>query len=162
MPRRRPVLTNPGAVACLVLWVSACAPGPVEVAAPEQSEPTTRACEELVDALPDEVDGVERREVEPDTGTTAGWGDPAIVLHCGVPEPPGFNELSACQITNGVAWWIPDEQITGQAVDIVMTTIGRSPGVEVSIPAEHFPPAETMVDLAGAVRQHSTQVKRCG
>jgi hypothetical protein len=79
-----------------------------------------------------------------------------------VPEPPGFDELSTCQVTDGVAWFIPDEQITGQAVDIVMTTIGRSPGVEVRIPADYFPPAATMVDVGASVRRHTDRFDRCG
>jgi len=162
MPRRRPVLANAGAVACLALGVAGCSSDAVEVEAPEPSGAAATACQELVDALPDRVDGAQRREVEPDTGTAAAWGDPPIVLRCGVPKPAGFDELSTCQITNGVAWFIPDEQITGRAVDIVMTTVGRSPDVEVTIPADYFPPADTMVDVADAVKENTVRVARCG
>ena len=46
------------------------------------------------------------------SATAAAWGDPAIVLRCGVGEPASFDQFSTCQIVNGVAWYIPDEQIT--------------------------------------------------
>ena len=161
MHRRRPVLANAGAVACLVV-AAGCSPGAVEVDSPAPAGQDTDACRRLVDDLPDLVDGAERRPVEPADAPAAAWGDPPIVLRCGVTEPRGFDELSSCQITNGVAWFIPEEQITGQPVDIVMTTVGRSPNVEVRIPAEYFPPADTMVDVAATVKQHSEQVRRCG
>jgi Protein of unknown function (DUF3515) len=161
MPRRRPVLANAGAVACLLVVVGGCTPT-VEVDAPDLSDSDAAACADLVDALPDLVAGGLRRPVEPDDRAAAAWGDPAIVLRCGVPEPAGFDELSTCQITDGVAWFIPDEQITGQAVDIVMTTVGRSPDVEVRIPADYFPPADTMVDVGASVKRHTERVERCG
>jgi hypothetical protein len=116
-----------------------------------------------VDALPGTVADQERREVEDAaTAIATAWGDPPIVLRCGVGEPASFDQLSTCQIVNGVAWYIPDKQITGSATDITMTTIGRKPGVEVAIPADYFPPAATMVDLATAMKQHTQRVERCG
>ena len=163
MPRRRPVRSNAGAVACLGLLATAgCTAGAVDV---EPTDPggDAASCERLVDALPGTVADLERREVDDPAATTAAaWGDPAIVLRCGVGEPASFDSLSSCQITNGVAWYIPDEQITGQAVDITMTTIGRDPGVEVTIPADYFPPAATMVDLAAALKAGTEKVARCG
>ncbi len=130
---------------------------------PTQPGADAAACERLVDGLPETVADQERREVEDAAATTAAaWGDPAIVLRCGVGEPASFDRFSACQIVNGVAWYIPDEQITGSATDITMTTIGRKPGVEVAIPADYFPPAATMVDLAAALKRHTERVERCG
>ena len=137
---------------------------------PTQPGADAAACERLVDGLPETVADQERREVEDAAATTAAaWGDPAIVLRCGVGEPASFDRFSACQIVNGVAWYIPDEQITGSATDITTlttkfssSTIGRKPGVEVAIPADYFPPAATMVDLAAALKRHTERVERCG
>jgi uncharacterized protein DUF3515 len=162
MPRRRPVRTNAGAVACVVLLTSGCTAGAVDVARTDPGDDAA-ACERLVDALPQTLADQERRDVDDAAATTAAaWGDPPIVLRCGVGEPASFDALSSCQITNGVAWYIPDEQITGRAVDITMTTIGREPGVEVRIPADYFPPAATMVDLAAPLKEHTEKVERCG
>ncbi len=140
------------------LLLAGCA-GPVDVTAPDPGAQAA-ACTSLVDDLPELVGDQERRTVE--TPYAAAWGDPAIVLRCGVPQPEDFDALSSCQITDGVAWFVPEEQITGQAEDVVMTTIGREPGVEVSIPSEYFPPAGTMVDLAETLKQHTERVERCG
>jgi hypothetical protein len=162
MPRRRPVRTNAGAVACLVLLATGCTAGAVDVAGTDPGADAA-VCERLVDALPPSLAGQERRTVDDaDAATAAAWGDPPIVLRCGVEEPASFDALSTCQITNGVAWYVPDEQITGRAVDVTMSTIGRTPGVEVVIPADYFPPAAAMVGLAGPVKEHTEKVARCG
>jgi hypothetical protein len=42
-----------------------------------------------------------------------------------------------------------------------MTTVGRAEYVEVQVPADYFPPANTMVDLAPAVKQTIRQVRPC-
>ena len=162
MARRRPVLRNAGAVACLAVFAAGCADGAVTVDPVAVDGSERAACAELRDALPEVVAGLERRTVEPEDAYAAAWGSTPVVLRCGVGEPEEFDRYSACQITDGVAWFVPDEQITGEPVDIVMTTIGRSPGVEVSLPAEHFPPADAMVDLAPAIKETTEMVERCG
>ena len=167
MSRRRPVLLNAGVVACLAALgvTAACSSGAVEVTgvtSTDVSSTDASACKDLREALPERVDGLERRAVEPEDAYAAAWGDPPVVLRCGVHEPPAFDEYSSCQITNGVAWFIPDEQITGEPVDITMTTVGRSPVVEVRLPAEHFPPANAMVDLAPALKKETRKVSTCG
>jgi hypothetical protein len=37
--------------------------------------------------LPEQVEGQQRRDVEPAGPLAAAWGDPAIVLRCGVGPP---------------------------------------------------------------------------
>lgn len=167
MPRRRPVLRNAGVVACLALTVLAgcSSDGAVEVAGVTEDDLSagdTASCARLRDALPEVVDGLARRRVEPVDSYAAAWGRSPVVLRCGVEEPEAFDEYSSCQITDGVAWFIPDEQITGEPVDITMTTVGRSPVVEVRLPAEHFPPANAMVDLAPAIKQTTRETSTCG
>jgi hypothetical protein len=166
MRRRRPVPRNAGAVACLgavALLAAGCSGWTVEVRpAPDLEGTAAEACATLSEALPDELVGVERRPVAPTRSGTAAWGDPPIVLRCGVGVPAAFDAVATCQITNGVAWFIPDEQITGEPEDITMTTIGRSPGVEVRLPADYFPPAAAMVQLAPALKESTRKVSRCG
>jgi len=163
MLRRRPVLRNAGAVLflCLGLTTAGCSPGPVEFDPPAVRGTDASACRRLVDALPSSVSEQQRRDVEPEEGYGAAWGDPAIVLRCGVGRPAGFDDFSTCQVTDGVGWFIPERQITGQAVDVLMTTVDREPAVEVRIPADYFPPAATMVDLAPAITASSEQEDPC-
>lgn len=173
--RRRPVPTNAGAVprpgtvraVCalvlvLGLGLAGCGDDDVPIESPPLSPAEGAACERLVGALPDVVDGLDRRPVEPEGAYGAAWGDPPVVLTCGVPEPAGFDELATCQIANDVAWFIPEEQITGSPLEIVMTTVGRSVDVEVRLPAEYWPPADAMVDLADAITRTTTETEPCG
>ena len=146
-----------GVVALLALATTSCA---VDVPDTKVSDAERETCTELVDALPDHVSDQERRKT---TGNPLGaaWGDPAIVLRCGVGTPEGFDQFSACQVVNGVGWFVPQKTIEDQGADVVMTTVGREPAVEVTVPATYRPPAAVMVDLGRAVRTHSRVVKPC-
>lgn len=144
----------------LAVLAGGCSHGPVDITRPRMDDVETRACAALVEELPAEL--VEQRRREPAVGYGAAWGDPPIVLRCGVDEPAGFEATSACQIVNGVAWFIPDEQITGEPEDLVMTTVGRTPTVEVALPSAYFPPAAAMAQLAGPVANSTTEVEPCG
>jgi hypothetical protein len=130
------------------------------VDAPPLAGARARACSDLLDVLPAHVDGQSRMPVR-GTGYAAAWGDPPIELRCGVPKPALFDKFAACQTVNGVDWFIPESQQTGRAVDITMTAVGRAEYVQVQIPHDYFPPAATMVDLAGAVKQSIRLVKPC-
>ena len=157
-------------MACLGLVLASCG-GPLQVDAPELTGTAARTCSELVDALPETVDDVERREVEPADAPAAACGvrstmelggsDPAIVLRCGVEMPAAFDDFSTCHETNGIGWFIPDEQMTGSPTEITMTTIGRDVNVEVALPVEHFPPANTMVDLSEAIDRATEEIDPC-
>jgi hypothetical protein len=151
-------------VACLAataLLATGCGDSTVEVDAPELAGETARTCAALVDALPQSVDGAKRRSVEPAGKTAAAWGDPAIVLRCGVRKPRGFDRFATCQETNGVGWFIPEQQMTGAPRPITMTTIGRTVYVEVRLPTEHWPPAAAMVDLASAIKKTVRETDPC-
>jgi hypothetical protein len=164
MPRQRPVPhRTAGAVACLATLVASagCSPGTVEVESPDLEGADATACARLVDALPDSVSDESRRAVEPEDAYGAAWGDPAIVLRCGVPMPAAFDDFAACQVTNGVGWFVPEAQFEDQQADVVMTTIGRAQNVQVVLPAEYRPPAAAMVDLADAIKESIREVRPC-
>lgn len=128
---------------------------------PEPTGSAADTCAALVEALPDTVDGAERREVEPADAPAAAWGHPAIVLRCGVQMPEEYDDYAMCHETNDVGWFIPDELVTGSPEAITMTTIGRDVNIEVALPVEHFPPANAMVDLAAAIKQTTEEVDGC-
>jgi len=70
------------------------------------SAPDPGACAALLAALPDEIDpGVRRRAVTTDPARTAAWGDPAVTLECGVPEPDRPDQPAQ---VNGVVWSVRD------------------------------------------------------
>lgn len=144
-----------------MVLLAGCGGGSVDIDAPELQGPAAQACGRLVDALPDSVSDQPRRQLEPGQEYAAAWGDPPIVLTCGVPEPEGFDRFAICQETNGVGWFVPEEQIVDQSADVEMTTIGFEQNVEVVVPAQYRPPAAAMVDLAAAVKRSLRETQPC-
>ncbi|MGI9157579.1 MAG: DUF3515 domain-containing protein [Marmoricola sp.] len=141
----------------LLAGVTGCAVG---VHAPDVDAKTRTACTSFTKALPGKVSDQKSRSVD-DSELGAAWGDPAIVLRCGVGTPEGFTRISACQSTNGIDWFVPEEQMGDHPVDVLMTTIGRSPRIGVKVPAAYWPPAASMVDLTGAIKQHTKKTGGC-
>jgi len=131
------------------------------VQTPELAPAAAGTCADLVGALPSTVDSASRRDVEPSGAPAAAWGDPAILLRCGVAMPESFDEFATCQETDGVGWFIPEEQMTGEGESITMTTIDRAVNIEVTLPPEHWPPANAMVDLAPAIKRYVEQTDPC-
>jgi Protein of unknown function (DUF3515) len=131
------------------------------VDAPPASGADSRACTALIEGLPRRVADQPERRVDARGGYAAAWGDPPIELRCGVPRPKGSDRFASCQVANGVGWFIPESQQTGQPVDITMTTVGRALNVEVRVPAAYFPPVNAMVDLAPALKRAIREVRPC-
>jgi len=121
------------------------ATGPVAVDRPAVTgADVDAACAALVAALPDEIDpGVERRPVEPDEGRTAAWGDPAVVLECGV-APPERSESPV--VVNGVGFTTRDVGPANRWL-----THGRTVFASVTIPDAYENAVELVFPLAGPV-----------
>jgi hypothetical protein len=145
-------------VVTLAALVAGC--GTVDVPASSATSADRAACRGLVAALPDRVSDQERRETSGNP-LGAAWGDPAIVLRCGVRRPADQDQFAACQTVDGIDWFAPESASTDQSSDVVLTTIGREPRVEVVVPAELRPPAATMVDLAATIERHTRKVAGC-
>jgi hypothetical protein len=141
------------------LLLAGCGSLKVEPPALTASERT--ACTALVKALPDHVNDQNARSL---SGTAvAAWGDPAIVLRCGVDKPKGFTKVAQCQTANGMDWFVPNSASNDPGANVVMTAVGRVPLVQVTVPAQYRPeglPA-TMIDLAKAIRAHTKVVSHC-
>ncbi|WP_243744544.1 DUF3515 domain-containing protein [Streptomyces hainanensis] len=144
--------------ATVLLTAGACdssAGGP-EVTAPSPTGETARACEALATDLPDEVDGESRGTAAGDSPYVAVWGDPAIVLRCGVPEPavmtagsetydPGAEFVGVNDVT-----WLYEEQSDGAR----FTTAEREFFVEMTVPDDYAPEVNPLLDVAAAVLDH--------
>ena len=147
-----------GVVALVALTSAAC--GGVDVPETSVSAAGREACESVVKALPERVADQSRRETSGNP-LGAAWGDPAIVLRCGVGTPEGYDKLAACQTINDLDWFVPEKMIEDQDADVVMTTIGRKPAVEVTVPASYRPPDAVLVDVSSAIKQHTQVTRRC-
>ncbi|WP_324273939.1 DUF3515 domain-containing protein [Blastococcus brunescens] len=101
---------------------------PVEV--PPATPEADANCPALMGTLPLELAGEPSRRVDSDTPYAYAWGDPAIVLVCGVDRPAGFVAgVSAIQI-NGVQWYVD----TSDPDATVWTTVDRPVYVEITLP----------------------------
>lgn len=80
--------------------------------------------------------------------TVATWGDPHIVLRCGVDKPAGLQPTSPCDVVNDVGWF--SEQIDD---GWRFTTIGRAGNIEVTVPTSYAPQADALVDLSAAIKK---------
>jgi hypothetical protein len=103
---------------------------PVEV--PPVTPEADASCPAVMAVLPLDLQGEPSRQVQSDSPFAYAWGEPPVVLVCGVDRPAGFTVgVSAIQI-NGVQWYvdISDPDTT------VWTTVDRPVYVQVRLPAE--------------------------
>ena len=121
------------------------------------------ACNGFLDDLPRRLAGEEKRKVNPAAALGRAWGDPAIIVRCGVDVPPGFTDISACEVANDVGWFVPEEQIDDQDGDLLFTAVGYRPVVSVEVPGDYRPEgsAAVLADLAQPVKDHLELVEAC-
>lgn len=134
--------------------LTGCA-GSVAVPDPAPTGEAETVCTAVLADLPTQVEGQDRRQVEPGRFSAA-WGSPAITLRCGVDKPPTLDPTSQCFEVNGVGW-LAEEAATGY----LFTTIGRTAYVEVAVPSEYAPEANILVDVAATVSAHNPVITPC-
>jgi Protein of unknown function (DUF3515) len=134
------------AVLPLLLLLTACNGTPdVRVAAPTGDD--TAQCPPLVPALPVTLDALEARQVEPSSPLVRAWGDPAVVLRCGVPDPPGYDPTATCVDINGVGWYAePQER------GVRFTSRWSTPRIEVTVPSTYAPEAGWLSTLSSELK----------
>jgi hypothetical protein len=144
------------AAAVGALSLAGCSAGPVDVVDPEPTGAAASECRAFLRAMPEELVDEERRDVSPDGATAAAWGDPAIVVRCGVDEPGALTPSSRCDVINDVGWFA--EELDSE---LRFTTIGRSVHLEVTVPDDYSPAADVLVKLAEAVTTTTTELHPC-
>ncbi|MPY60752.1 DUF3515 domain-containing protein [Streptomyces spongiae] len=126
-------------------------------AVPSPGAKVTGLCRNLDEALPDKVDGLSREDPEPRSTLTAGWGGSAIILRCGVEQPPKMVDPKVAKGTdpdavaggvNGVDW-LMEKRDDGS---YRFTCANRSAYVEVSV-VKGRDSSGALIDLAGAVKK---------
>ncbi|MDI5969398.1 DUF3515 family protein [Streptomyces sp. SL13] len=147
--------------AVLLLATSGCGLGgaAATVSVPHPSPATVKLCRKLHSVLPKRVDGLVRHTTSPASDLTTAWGNPAIVMRCGVPTPttlqPGnskFNPTADAASINGVDWlpeWLPDHSVG-------CTTTQLKAYIEVTIPRKYAGSdgdMSSLTDLASAIKE---------
>jgi hypothetical protein len=161
--RRRPWSHAAGGVgACmLVVLTAGCSGGPPVIETTDLSPAQAQACRDLVSDLPDTLAGQSSVEVEGDTAYGAAWGDPAIVLTCGVP-PMDLSDVLRCTEADGVGWLVPDDELAGDR-DATFTADGWRPRVRLLVPEDYLPEggAQALAELAGPIKKHLELAEPC-
>ncbi|AJE42699.1 DUF3515 domain-containing protein [Streptomyces nodosus] len=145
----------------LLIAAAGCSSGDAtaSTAVPSPDTKVAGLCRNLDKVLPRTVDGLDRKDPEPPSALTAGWGSPAIILRCGVAQPPkmtdpkvarGDDPTSVGGEVDGVGW-LMEKQSDGS---YRFTTTLRQAYVEVTLPEERADDgASVLVDLAPAVKR---------
>lgn len=124
--------------------------GPLPVAAVGQPAADSAACRTVMPALPQQLAGENRRTLEGATDGIAAWGDPAVILRCGLETPQELTCSSALVVVNGVSWLqLPDSGL-GET-----TYIAADRSVRIAVTIPDGSPAGSG---PGAIQQISTVV----
>ncbi len=128
------------------------------VTVPTRSLPARQAtvCRALLAKLPQRLRDRDRRPVSGDPEQNAAWGDPAVVLTCGVPQPEVPADAQVW-LLNGVCWLNHDST--------AWTTVDREVPVTVTVPKAYGPGGQWVIDfsdpLAAAVPERPDQPAGC-
>jgi len=101
----------------------------VQTAAP--SGDADVACPVFVDSLPGQLVGEPPRRVKSTSPYVRAWGDPAVVLVCGVDRPTRFTVGAGLIQIDDVQWFVD----TSDPKTVVWTAVDRPVYVQVRVPA---------------------------
>jgi hypothetical protein len=107
--------------------------------APPHAAAEQGPCTKVLAKLPVQLGPLAQRVVHPrpDTPFVVAWGEPPVVLACGVDRPPSLHAGSSSQyFTNGPATG-PFYDVTSSNGANVWTTIDRRPYIAITVPAKY-------------------------
>ncbi len=121
---------------------------PISVPAPPPNAAADASCTRLLAKLPITLAGLPARPAQSTSTYVVAWGDPAVVLRCGVPRPPGLRSGSADLdiVINGVLWLPVQRKDT-----TVWTTVDRPVYIEATVPKSYRQPP--LAPLSNAIIQ---------
>ncbi|WP_372344057.1 DUF3515 domain-containing protein [Streptomyces sp. KL116D] len=143
----------------LLIATAGCssADGSASAAVPSPGTTVTKLCQNLDKVLPSKVDGLSRKDPEPSSKLTAGWGGNAIILRCGVPQPPkmidpkvaeGGDPDAVAGGVDGVDWLMEKQDDDSYR----FTTANREAYVEVAA-EKGRDSSSVLVDLGPAIKK---------
>lgn len=130
--------------------LSACSPGTVSVHPPSPTGTVAEECARLGNVLPQQLESLRARVINPRSPLVHAWGNPAVVLTCGVQPPAGYSATSSeTTAVDGVTWF---EQVGTKIV--VWTAMRPGSGhdhtvnVQLQAPTHYQDQGTFLVDLA--------------
>ncbi|MCU1529937.1 MAG: hypothetical protein JWP75_3700 [Frondihabitans sp.] len=141
LPRRR-VVGATLAVLALAPLLAACSP---TVSLTPEAGANTVACAGVITRLPTSLGGLTMRDTN--AQGTGAWGSPsAVLLRCGLPTPD--RSTLPCYTLGGIDYLVQQKGKDGQ--DAILTTYGRTPGVQIVIDTDRVS-TSVLRDLGAAV-----------
>lgn len=131
----------------------------LSVAAYPANPASDATCARILQRLPVTLSGLATRRVSSASTSVVAWGDPAVVLRCGVPRPSGLAPNSADYVqevgdsAGRSVEWLP----AAVKKQTVWTTIDRGVYVEVTVPGK-YDGASMITPLTTAVSQATPAV----
>jgi Protein of unknown function (DUF3515) len=109
-------------------------------------------CADLLEHLPVRLGALNPRIVHttPDSPYVVAWGDPAVVLACGVDRPTSLRPGSSAQYFANGPQTGPFYDVTKGADGNVWTTVDRKPYISVTVPAK-YQGADVLPPLSEAI-----------
>jgi hypothetical protein len=146
----RHILTGGGLLLTLVL--TGCSTASVDEY--PTVEGTEVDCKALLADVPRSV--ADQDNVDVPGRIAAAWGDPPIILRCGVEKPDALTPSSRCFEVSDVGW-LAETTADGY----LFTTIGRAFHVSVEVPKAYDPAADALADLAPTIKKHDPERDPC-
>jgi len=138
---------------------NAVLPGVSVAAPPSPSTATQAACVKVFAKLPVQLGRLAPRKTETDSSFVAAWGNPAVVVRCGVARPAVFGTPQAAQLVdvNSILWQ-PDPQRDRT----IYTTVDRSVYIDVTVPAGADQPLPLLAPAVSALPRLCTGTDAAG
>ncbi|MGI8867882.1 MAG: DUF3515 domain-containing protein [Mycobacteriales bacterium] len=125
---------------------------PVSVAPVPRTAAADRACPAMLTELPGKMVGQPRRPVTgAESEYAVAWGQPPIILQCGVPKPAGLTRTSQVFDIAQVTWFTP-AGASPTAPTATWTAVDREVYVRVVVPSA-YPTDSVLSQVAAAIRR---------
>jgi hypothetical protein len=127
----------------------------VSVQPPTPNPLVAEQCVHLNVSLPQRLDSLTPRVVSPATQFVHAWGDPAVVLSCGVGLPAGYSPRSSeTTLVNHVQWYEQpgSDTVTWTAISRRTLADGEHVNVRLVVPTRYEGQGVFLVALAPALK----------
>lgn len=125
--------------------------GPLAVPAAPAPGESGRYCSQLMPLLPDDLGGFPRRALIAGTPGQAAWGDPAIILRCGLSDPAELTCAAPLTRFTGADGTSVEWLRTASGDSVTYLAVDRPVRIAVTVPdSAGIGPVQQLSDLIGA------------